>query len=147
MTRIAPYVIAASALALSALAAAYWEQPRVLPLEQRRVAGREPPSEQRSEEQSGYWEVQLLHLHPHRAPTTATQPTDIPLTDIRATRDTRLLRSCGLWIPRLLGTARLPRLSGLWIPEPPALFSLLRFPLRISRGWLSRRSPFGALVA
>jgi hypothetical protein len=59
----------------------------------------------------------------------------------------RLLRFSGLWIPRLLGTARLPRLSGLWIPEPPALFSLLRFTLWISRGWLSRRSPFRGLVA
>ena len=91
----------------------------------------------------------------------------------------RLLRSSGLWIPRLLGTARLPlrglriakqlgipllrtpglcaakrlgtaplpRWSGLWISEPAALFSVLRFRLWKSRGWLSRRSPFGGLVA
>jgi hypothetical protein len=42
-----------------------------------------------------------VHLHPHRAPISATQPTDIPLTDIpamrsramdiRATRDTPLI--------------------------------------------------------
>src|SRR6266481_9991962 len=70
----------------AALAGAYWEQPRVLPLEQRRVAGREPPSEQRSEGQPGYLGESLLHLHPRRAPITATQPTDIPLTGIRATR-------------------------------------------------------------
>ena len=29
----------------------------------------------------------LLHLHPHRAPIMATQPTDIPLTDILATHN------------------------------------------------------------
>jgi hypothetical protein len=70
----------------AALVGAYWERLLALQLEQRRVAGREPPSEQRSEEQSGYWEVQPLHLHPHRAPITATQPTDLLLSDIRATR-------------------------------------------------------------
>jgi len=57
----------------------------VLPLEQRRVAGREPPSEQRSEGQPGYLGESLPHLHPHRAPITATQPTDIPPTVIQAT--------------------------------------------------------------
>jgi hypothetical protein len=35
----------------AALVGAYWERLLVLPLEQRRVAGREPPSEQQSEEQ------------------------------------------------------------------------------------------------
>src|SRR5229473_115860 len=70
----------------AALAGAYWERLLVLPLEQRRVGGREPPSEQRSEGQPGYLGESLLHLHPHRAPITATQPTDILLTDIRATR-------------------------------------------------------------
>src|SRR5712672_3218443 len=70
----------------AALAGAYWEQPRVLPLEQQRVAGREPPSEQRSEGQPEYLGESLLHLHRHRAPITATQPTDLLLTDIRATR-------------------------------------------------------------
>jgi hypothetical protein len=34
-------------------AEAYWERLLALPLEERRVAGREPPSEQRSEEQPG----------------------------------------------------------------------------------------------
>jgi hypothetical protein len=69
----------------------------VLPLEQRQVAGQEPPSEQRSEGQPGYLGESLLHLHRHRAPImatlptdTATLPTDIPpigtlLTDIRVT--------------------------------------------------------------
>src|SRR6266446_797385 len=70
----------------AALVAGYWERLLVLPLEQRRVAGREPPSEQRSEGQPGYLGESLLHLHPHRAPITATQPMDIPLMDIRATR-------------------------------------------------------------
>jgi hypothetical protein len=37
----------------AALVGAYWERLLVLPLEQRRVAGREPPSEQRSEGQPG----------------------------------------------------------------------------------------------
>src|SRR5229473_6468929 len=70
----------------AALAGAYWERLLVLPLEQRRVAGREPPSEQRSEGQPGFLVESLQHLHPHRAPITATQPTDLLLTDIRATR-------------------------------------------------------------
>ena len=59
MTQIAPYLIAALALGLSActnlmipfnaaLVGAYWERLLVLPLEPRQVAGREPPSEQRS---------------------------------------------------------------------------------------------------
>jgi len=70
----------------AALAAAYWERLLGLPLEQRRVAGREPPLEQRSEGQPGYLGESRLHLHPHRAPITATQPTDLLLTDIRVTR-------------------------------------------------------------
>jgi hypothetical protein len=69
----------------AALVEECWEPHLVLPLEQRQVAGREPPSEQRSAEQPEYLGESLLHLHPHRAPITATQPTDIRLTDIRAT--------------------------------------------------------------
>src|ERR1700730_2755112 len=69
------------------LAGAYWGRHLVLRLEQRRVAGREPPSAQRSEGQPGYLGESLLHLHRHRAPITATQPTDIPLTGNRATRN------------------------------------------------------------
>src|ERR1700731_4142396 len=65
---------------------AYWERHLVLRLEQRRVAGREPPSEQRSEGQPGYLGESLLHLHPHRAPISATQPTGLLATGIRATR-------------------------------------------------------------
>jgi hypothetical protein len=38
------------------------------------VAGREPPSEQRSERQPGYLGESLVHLHLHRAPISATQP-------------------------------------------------------------------------
>jgi hypothetical protein len=69
----------------------------VLPSEQQRVAGLEPPSEQRSVAQPEYLGESLLHLHRHRAPITATRPTgtatlpmDIPpiatlLTDIRVT--------------------------------------------------------------
>src|SRR5580704_13083093 len=68
------------------LAGAYWGRDLVLRLEQRRVAGREPPSEQRSEGQPGYLGELLLHLHPHRAPISATQPTDLLVTGIRATR-------------------------------------------------------------
>src|SRR5712671_1605054 len=63
----------------------YWERLLVLPLEQRRVAGREPPLEQRSEGQPGYSEELRVHLHRHRVPISATQPTVIPLTVIRAT--------------------------------------------------------------
>jgi hypothetical protein len=68
----------------AALAGAYWERLLVLPLEQRRVAGREPPSEQRSAGQPGYSEELRVHPHPHRAPISDTQPTDLLLTDIRA---------------------------------------------------------------
>ena len=70
----------------AALAGAFWERLRVLPSEQRRVAGREPPSEQRLEGQPGYSEELPVHLHPHRAPITGTPPMDIPPTDIQATR-------------------------------------------------------------
>ena len=69
----------------AASAGAYWERLPALPLEERRLAGQEPPLEQRSEGQPGYLGESLLHLHSHRAPITATQPTDILLTDIRAT--------------------------------------------------------------
>jgi hypothetical protein len=109
MTRIAPYLIAALALGLSActnlmilsnaaLAGAFWERLRVLPLEQRRVAGRVPPSEQRSEGQPGYLGESLVHLHRHRAPISATQPTatrrtDLLRTDIRATPSPAILRA------------------------------------------------------
>src|ERR1700730_16370005 len=72
-------------LSNAVLVGAFWERLLVLRLEQRQVAGREQPSERRSEGQPGYLGESLLHLHPHRAPITATQPTDIPLTDIRAT--------------------------------------------------------------
>src|ERR1700730_7335037 len=68
------------------LAGAYWARHLVLRLEQRRVAGREPHSEQRSEGQPEYLGESLLHLHPHRAPISATQPTDLLATGIRATR-------------------------------------------------------------
>jgi hypothetical protein len=47
----------------AALVGAYWERLRVLRSEQLRVAGREPPSEQRSEGQPGYSEESLVHLH------------------------------------------------------------------------------------
>jgi len=59
----------------------------VLPSEQQRVAGLEPPSEQRSVEQPEYLGESLLHLHRHRAPITATRPTGTAtlLTDIRVT--------------------------------------------------------------
>jgi hypothetical protein len=75
----------------------------------------------------------------------------------------RLLRSSGLWIPRLHRTARLPlrglriakqfgiprlfRTPGLRIPEPTAISSLFRLRVWIARGRLFRRAPFGGLVA
>jgi hypothetical protein len=68
----------------AALVGAYWERLLVLPSEQRRVAGREPPSGQRSAGQPGYSEELRVHLHRHPAPISATQPTDLLLTDIRA---------------------------------------------------------------
>src|SRR5580704_6357848 len=83
----------------------YWERLLVLPLERRRVAGREPPSEQRSEGQPGYLgESQVHHLR-HPAPITATQPTDIPAPDIQATRsratDIRATRDTPVTPPRV----------------------------------------------
>jgi hypothetical protein len=83
----------------AASAGAYWERLLALPLEQRRVAGQEPPSEQRSEGQPGYLGESLRHLHPHQAPITATQPTDILLTAIRATHS----RALGLPPTRAMG--------------------------------------------
>jgi hypothetical protein len=97
----------------------YWEPLLVLPLEQRRVAGLEPPSERRSVEQPGYLVVSLLHLRRHRAPITVTrlmgmptQATDllligILLTDIRATHqwptDTQAIRLVRLTSPPAYG--------------------------------------------
>jgi len=83
-------------LSNAASAEEYWEPLLARRLEQRRVAGREPPSERRSVEQPEYLAESLPHLRRHRAPITAillmdtaTQATDIPpigilLTDIRA---------------------------------------------------------------
>ena len=121
-------------------------------MEQRQVAGLEPPSEQRSEGQPGYLGESLLHLHPHRAPIMATQPTDILLTDIRATlsramdiqatreapptpvppaMDTQAPRGTPpTRVPQVMdcqatGIPRLLRSSGLWIPR---LFGIPRLP-------------------
>ena len=116
MTRIAPCVIAALALGLAActnpydpvqrgLGGAYWERLLALPLGERRVAGREPPSELRSEGQPGYSGGSLLHLHLHRAPIT------LPSLRISRLRISGL-PTVGLWVPRLLGLW----VSGLWIP-------------------------------
>src|ERR1700730_6994001 len=70
----------------AALVGAYWERLRVRLSEQRRVAGREPPSEQPSEGLPGYLAESRVHLPPHRAPITATRPTGTQDTDIRAMR-------------------------------------------------------------
>jgi hypothetical protein len=87
----------------AALVEEYWEPLLVLLSEQRRVAGREPLSEQRSAGRPGFSGESQLHLHRHRAPITATRPTgtatlpmDIPPTGSRAMvtpdiRDTPLI--------------------------------------------------------
>jgi hypothetical protein len=49
------------------------------------VVGQEQRSERRWEGRPGYSEEWQAHLHRHRAPITATQPMDIPHTDILAT--------------------------------------------------------------
>src|SRR5215469_12307172 len=70
----------------AALPVVFGERLLVLPLEQRRVAGREPPSERRSEGQPGYSGASRRHLRRHRAPITATRPMDIFLaTGIQVT--------------------------------------------------------------
>jgi hypothetical protein len=112
----------------------------VLPSEQRQVADREPPSEQRSEGQPGYLGESLLHLHHHRAPISGTQSTDIPPTDIRA------MHSRATDIRASWDTRYTPVLRGM-DTRAARPFSLFRFQLRISRVWLSHRSRFGGLVA
>jgi hypothetical protein len=86
----------------AASAGAYWERLPALPLEERRLAGQEPPLEQRSEGQPGYLADWLLHLRRHRVPITATQPTNTLLTDIRATHsramDTPPARAMGIQV-------------------------------------------------
>src|SRR6516162_4999530 len=89
----------------AASAGAYWERLLALPLGERRVAGREPPSELRSEGQPGYSGGSLLHLHLHRAPIT------LPSLRISRLRISGL-PTVGLWVPRVLGLW----VSGLWIP-------------------------------
>jgi hypothetical protein len=118
----------------------------VLPLEQRQVAGREPPSEQRSAEQPEYLGESLLHLHPHRAPITATQPTDIRLTDIRATHsrgmDIRATRDTPLILhPQAMdtpGNSGHPADPGNPAPgcQDSPLSSPCRSRLRIPQVWL-----------
>src|SRR5690348_16585328 len=70
----------------AALAGATWERLLVPLSEQRQVAGQEPPSARRLAGQPVFSEELRVHLHPHRARITATQPMVIPLTDISATR-------------------------------------------------------------
>jgi hypothetical protein len=69
----------------AALPVVFGEPLLVLRLERRRVAGRAPPSEQRSEGQRGYSEGSRPHLHPHPALITVTLPTDIRVTAILVT--------------------------------------------------------------
>ena len=107
-------------LSSAALPVACGERPLVLPLEQRRVVGQEPPSERRSEGPPGYLVGSLLHLHLHPAPITATPPTDIRVkailvpgtrlmdlqpTDIRPTHN----RAMGIQVIRMLPVIPVPR--------------------------------------
>jgi hypothetical protein len=151
---------------------AYWERLRVRLSEQRRVAGREPPSARRSEGQPGYSEELRVHLHPHPAPISATQPTDLLLTDIRATRSramdilatrdtplTPVLRAMDTQVIRvgpvtllhramdIQATRDTPPTLGLRDMDTRTARSILRFRLWISRVRLSRRPPFGGRVA
>jgi hypothetical protein len=94
----------------------FGERPLVPPLERRQVAGREPRSEQRLEEQRESSAASRLRLPRHRALTTGTQPmvTDICLTVIQPTgieptrrpamdiRDTPVLPH--MLVPRAMGT-------------------------------------------
>ena len=97
MTRIAPYVIAASALALSACTNPYDPVQRGLgagilgaasgaAIGAAAGGGPEPRSERRSAGQPGFLEESQVHLRRHRALITATQPMHIPVTVIQATR-------------------------------------------------------------
>ena len=63
-----------------ALPVVFGERPLALPSERRQVVGREPRSEQRSEEQPGYSEGSRAHLHHHRARISVTPHPDIRVT-------------------------------------------------------------------
>jgi hypothetical protein len=104
-----------------ALVGVYWERLLVRPLEQRRVAGQEPLLGRRSEGRPEYLGESLLHLHPHRAPITATQPTATLLTDIRATRNramgTQATRdTLPTPVPRAIGTRAAPHILPIPVP-------------------------------
>src|SRR5437868_2902371 len=105
-------------LSSAALVGAYWERLRVLPLEQRRVAGREPRSEQRSEGQPGYSEELQAHLHRHPVPITAIQHTATRLTHLLCT-DIRATRSPAMDIPATRDTppTPVPRLLDTPMPD------------------------------
>jgi hypothetical protein len=77
--------------------------------------GREPPLEQRSVEQPGYSGASTTGHLITVIPPTATQRTDIRLTDIQRTGIP--LPTVGLWISGLIGCSRFPRSPGLWIPS------------------------------
>ena len=112
----------------AALVGAYWERLLERLSEQRRVAGREPPSEQRSEGQPGYSEELRVHLHPHRALITATQLTGTPLTDIRAT-DIPATRSRAMGIG---GTRDTPLILVLRGMDTPAIRDSPPTPPRVT---------------
>ena len=132
----------------AALVGAYWERLLVLPLEQRRVAGREPPWEQRSRgnrdsrRSCEYPSIPTGHLF--RLPGLRTSCLRISRLRISGLPAAglwisgllgipRVLRSSGLWVPRPLTTARLLQSSGLWIPRLLGTASLPLRGLRIAK--------------
>src|SRR5205823_14957579 len=102
----------------AALAGAYWERRLVLRLEQRRVAGREPPSGQRLEGLPGYLAELRVHLHRHRVSISGTQHTATRLTHLLYT-DIRATRSPAMDIPATRDTppTPVPRLLDTPMPD------------------------------
>src|SRR5580704_3930808 len=116
----------------AALVGASWERLLVRRLEQRRVAGRERPLEQRLEGQPGFLEESRVHLRRHRALITATQPTDIPATDIPATRS----RAMGIG-----GTRDTPLILVLRGMDTPAIRDSPPTPPRVTDRQATRDTP------
>jgi hypothetical protein len=101
------------------------------------VVGREQRSERRWEGRPGYSEEWQVHLHRHRGPITATQPMDIPHTDIRAT----LSRASGTAAMVNLATRDTPLILVLRGMDTPAIRDSPPTPPRVTDRQATRDTP------